>query len=208
MKAWWARLAGRVNAMTLRERFLLFVCGVAILGAVTYLMFIAPLAHLQEQRAKQFEMRSAGVDRQLGRIQVEILQRRRAHAAEIGSEVARLQREIDAVDREVAQLSESASAAVAVPAMLRRVLRRSDKVALLRVTSAGAETAGAAPAPGAPGSGSGLDITLAGGYLDLMEYLATLEGALPLARWSALRFSAETAPPQVSVRVATPHAGP
>lgn len=204
MKAWWTRVAGRVNAMSLRERFLLFLCGVAILGAVTYLLFIAPLARLQEQRAKQFEMRSAGVEQQLGRIQVEILQRRRSRAAEIGSDIAGLQVEIDAVEREIAELSQSASAAVAVPAMLRRVLRRTDKVALLRVSSADA----AAPAAGALGSGSGLDITLAGGYLDLMEYLATLEGALPLARWSALRFSGETVPPQVAVRVATPRAGP
>jgi MSHA biogenesis protein MshJ len=206
MKAWWTRLAGRVNAMSLRERFLLFVCGVAILGAVTYLLFIAPLERLQEQRAKQFEMRSAGVEQQLGRIQVEILQRRRSRATEIGSDIARLQVEIDALEREIAELSQSASAAVAVPAMLRRVLRRTDKVALLRVSSA--DAAGVAPAAGALGSGSGLDITLAGGYLDLMEYLATLERALPLARWSALRFSAETVPAQVAVRVATPRAGP
>jgi MSHA biogenesis protein MshJ len=206
MKAWWTRVAGRVNAMSLRERFLLFLGGVAILGAVTYLLFIAPLARLQEQRAKQFEMRSAGVEQQLGRIQVEILQRRRSRAVEIGSDIAGLQVEIDAVEREIAELSQSASAAVAVPAMLRRVLRRTDKVALLRVSSA--DAAAAAPAAGALGSGSGLDITLAGGYLDLMEYLATLEGALPLARWSALRFSAETVPPQVAVRVATPRAGP
>lgn len=207
MKAWWARVAGRVNAMTLRERFLLFFGCVAILGAITYVLFIAPLARLQQQRAKQFEMRSAGVEQQLGRIQLEILERRRSRAAEISGDMAKLQGEIDAVEREIAALSESASAAVAVPAMLRRVLRRTDKVALLRVTSAGADATGAAPAGAAITPGSGLDITLAGGYLDLMEYLATLEGALPLARWSALRFSAETVPAQVAVRVATPRVG-
>lgn len=208
MKAWWARLSGRVNAMTLRERFLLFLCGVAILGAVTYLLFIAPLARLQQQRAKQFEMRSAGVEQQLGRIQLEIFERRRARAAEIAADMARLQGEIDAVEHEIAQLSESASAAVAVPAILKRVLRRTDKVALLRVTSAGADASGAAAAGGTRAPGSGLDITLAGGYLDLMEYLGTLEAALPLARWSALRFSAETTPPQAAVRVASPRVGP
>jgi hypothetical protein len=58
------------------------------------------------------------------------------------------------------------------------------------------------------GPGGGLDITLAGGYLDLMEYLATLEAALPLARWSALRVSAETAPAQAAVRIVTPRSAP
>lgn len=206
MKAWWMRIATRVNAMTLRERFLIFLCAVALLGAITYLAFIAPLARLQEQRAKQFEMRSADMEEQMGRMQVGILERRRARAAEIDGDMAKLQGEIDGLEREIAQLHESASQAAAQPAMLRRVLRRTDKVALLRVSSAGADAAAAAGAALAPGSG--LDITLAGGYLDLMDYLATLEAALPLARWSALRFTAETNPPQAAVRVANPRVGP
>jgi hypothetical protein len=37
-----------------------------------------------------------------------------------------------------------------------------------------------------------------------MEYLAALEAALPQARWSALRLTAETVPPQLSVRIAAP----
>ncbi len=208
MKAWWTRIAARVNAMTLRERFLIFVGAVALLGAVTYLLFIAPLARLQQQSAAQFEMRSAGVELQLGRMKVDILERRRARAADIEADITRVQGELDAVEREIAESQESARAGAALPAMLRRVLRRTDKVTLLRVTSAGADAAAAAPAGAALASGSGLDITLAGSYLDLMEYLGTLEAALPLARWSALRFSAETTPPQAALRVAAPRVAP
>ena len=207
MSAWWARLAARVNALSLRERFLLFVVLVSLLGAATNLFFIAPLVSLQKARVAQIDRGSAASEEQLGRLQLDILARRQAVGAELAAKATSVQAEIDAVDREIAQLSQAGSEAAALPAMLKRVLRRSDKVALLRVSPA----ADAAAAPGtamASPQASGLDITLAGGYLDLMEYLASLEAALPLARWSALRVSAETAPPQAAVRIVTPRTAP
>ncbi len=207
MKAWWTRVAARVNALSLRERFMLFVVLVSLLGAATNLFFIAPLLSLQKARIAQIDRGSAATEEQLGRLQLDILARRRALAAELGSQSSAVQAEIDAVDREITELAHAASEAVALPAMLKRVLRRSDKVALLRVSPA-ADAAAAAGNTMAAGQVSGLDITLAGGYLDLMEYLASLEAALPLARWSALRVSAETAPPQAAVRIVTPRSAP
>ena len=207
MSAWWTRLSARVNAFSLRERFMLFVVLVSVLGVATNLLVIAPLISLQKARVAQIDLRSAATEEQLGRMQLEIFARRRVLAGELNAQVAALQSEIDGVDREIADLSLAASESVALPAMLKRVLRRSDKVALVRVSPA----ADAAAAPGvamSAGPGSGLDITLAGGYLDLMEYLATLEAALPLARWSALRVSAETAPAQAAVRIVTPRIAP
>lgn len=204
MKAWWTRLASRVDALSRRERFLLFIGIVGVLGAAANLLSIAPLVQLQKVRAAQIDTRSADAEAQIGRMQMDILARRRERAAQLSSEIEKVQGELDAVDREIAQIAQSTADAVALPAMLRRVLRRSDKVALIRVASAtGAAAPGAMATPG-----NGLDITLAGGYLELMEYLATLEAALPLARWSTLRFSAETAPAQVAVRVVAPRASP
>ena len=142
MKAWWTRLATRVNALSLRERFLLFVVLVSLLGAATHLLFIAPLVSLQKQRLAQMDMRSAETEEQLTRAQMDTLARRRVLAAELGNQGAMVQADIDGLEREIAELSQSASEAVALPAMLRRVLRRSDKVALVRVAPA-AEAAAA-----------------------------------------------------------------
>lgn len=207
MSAWWTRLSARVNALSLRERSMLFVVLVSLLGAATNLFFIAPLVSLQKARVAQIDQGSAAAEEQLGRLQQDIVARRRVLATELDIRMAAAQAEIDVVDREVAGLSLAASEAVALPAMLKRVLRRSDKVALVRVSPAG----DAAAAPGnamALAQGGGLDITLAGSYLDLMEYLASLEAALPLARWSSLRVSAETAPAQAAVRIVTPRTAP
>lgn len=207
MKAEWTKLAARVNALSMRERFLLFVVLVSLLGAFTYLLFILPLVSLQKARVAQIDSGSAAAEAQLGRMQMDILARRKAHAGELNTRIANLQAEIEAVEREVSDLTAAASEAVALPAMLKRVLRRSDKVALVRVSPA--VDAAAAPVNSmAAGQGNGLDITLAGSYLDLMEYLASLEAALPLARWSSLRVSAETAPAQAAVRIVTPRTAP
>lgn len=192
----------RVNAMTLRERFLLFAAVMAVLGALTDMLFIRPLTRLQTQRAEQIEKQSAAMDARRNRLELELAERRRARVAELQAELARVQGEIDAVEGEIARLSAGASNSEALRAVLTRVLRRSDKVTLLRVATA--EGAAASAVPGAVSSSVGLDITLGGGYLDLMEHLGAVEAALPHARWSALRFTAETSPPQVTVRMVTP----
>lgn len=203
MKISWSQAAARVDAMSLRERFLLFLAVVAVLAALTQMLFIAPLTRLQAQRAAQIDLRSADTEQQISRMQVEMLARRRDHASELTAQIASVDAELAAIESELAALAESSGEAVALPALLRRVLKRSDKVSLLRVASA--DEGRAAPLPGAlPPGGGGLDVTLAGNYLDLMEYLASLEAALPLARWSAVRVSAETAPTRVTARVAIP----
>ncbi len=206
MKARWERIMSRMNAMTLRERFLLFAVVVVVLGVLTNELFIAPLTRLQGQRAEQIDKSSAAMEVLRSRIEAELAERRRGRVAELGAEIGRVQDELDAVEREIAALSGASSDTAALKAVLTRVLGRTDKVALVRVTTSAPGSA--QPAGAGAASGGGLDITLGGGYLDLMEYLASLEVALPQARWSALRFTAETAPAQVTVRIVTTRGGP
>lgn len=199
------RLWDRVNAMSLRERFLLFAAVMAVLGALTDVLFVRPLTRLQSQRAEQIERQSAAMDERRVRLERDLARSRSARVAELEREIEAVQGEVAALEDEIARLSAGATDIEALRAVLQRVLRPTDKVALLRVTTA---EAAAAPAAGALSPGIGLDITLGGGYLDLMEYLAALEAALPHARWSALRFTAETAPAQATVRIVTPREGP
>jgi MSHA biogenesis protein MshJ len=209
VKAQVARAIVRVDAMTRRERVMIFVCLLAVLGAITYLFFVLPLLNVQKQRAAQIDQSSAEMDMLRDRAQVGMLEARRSHATQLDADIARVQGEIDALERELAGISPGTTGdAAGMPAILRRVLVRTDKVALVRVSFAPPE-AGAAPPPGVAGtSGSGLDITLAGRYLDLMDYLATLEAALPQARWGSLRLTSETVPAQVTVRILMPQGRP
>jgi MSHA biogenesis protein MshJ len=196
--AHWERLVARVNAMKRRERLLLFATIVILLGAVTNQLFIAPLTRLQAQRAREIDTSSKAMEAQRVKLERSLAGSRRARMAELEGQIAAAQSEIEAADRAIASISASATDEAALNAVLTRSLAGTRKVALLRVSTAEAAAAGA------PAAGRGVDITLGGDYLDLMEYLAALEAALPQARWSALRLTAETTPVQVSVRIATP----
>lgn len=208
MNAELKRAFARVDAMTMRERVLLFLCVLAVLGALTYVLSVMPLATAQRQRAAQIDQGSAQMEALRDQAQVGILEGRRSRAAQLNAEIASLQGEIDVLEGEVTALSDSAGKTASLPAMLKRVVKRTDKVALVRVVSSSSE-GGAAQPPGVTGvAGNGLDITLAGRYLDLMEYLAALEAAMPQAHWSSLRLTAETAPVQVVVRMVAPQGGP
>jgi len=198
----------RVDAMTLRERGLLFLCVLVVLGALTWVLAVMPLAAVQKQRAAQIDQVSAQMEALRDQTQVGILEGRRQRAAQLGADIARLQAQIDAIEGAADTAPGKGGEAASAAALLKRVVRRTEKVALVRVASSSAEPGGA-PAAGTAGApGSGLDITLAGRYLDLMEYLATLEAAMPQAHWSALRLTAETTPAQVVVRLAVPQGRP
>lgn len=203
MKALWSQISSRVNALTLRERFLLFACVVTVLGMLTHVFFISPLLEQQKILVAQIDKKSSAMDIQREELNLAMLKRGRDRAAELNAAGSRLQGDIAAIEREIAGFSSAGSDAAAMSAILARVLRSSDKVVLVRVMQVGAEPAGVATPGAANAPRGGLDITLSGSYLDLMEYLATLEKALPQARWGVLRLKAETLPAQVTVRIVT-----
>ncbi len=202
MKAQWARLAARINALSVRERFLLFACVVGALGALTDRLFVSPLIREQKLVVAQLDRKSSDMDILRDKVNAEMLQRRRVRANELDSTLKQLQGEIDAVEREITALSAAGGETVAMSAMLTRVLRRAEKVALVRVVQLGGESI-AVPTSGVAPTRGGLEFTLSGSYLDLMGYLASLEKTLPHARWGALRVRADTAPAQVTVRIVT-----
>ena len=203
MKAIWMRLAKWVNGLTLRERFLVFTALVGLLGALTYAFFIVPLQEQQKILVAQLDSKSSAMDSQRAAVNLEMLKRGRDRVLELNAGILRVQQDIDETEREIAALSTTNTDAAAISTILNRVLRRSDKVTLVRVVQVGVDTGLAPAARGAVGGRGGLDITLSGSYLDLMEYLASLEKALPTARWGALWLRAESSPAQLTLRIVT-----
>ena len=132
-----------------------------------------------------------------------MVKRSRENVKELNAGLLKVQDDISAVEKEIAMLSASGVDSVAVSAMLRRVLRRSEKVGLVRVVQVAPEMTPNASAPVQDTNRTGLDITLSGSYLDLMEYLASLEREMPQARWGAILLKADALPAQLTVRIVT-----
>ncbi len=208
MKRVWQRLAARISALSLRERFLLFASIMVVLGFVTHQLFIAPLNRLQVQRARELERLSASSEAQIERIEQQLARSRRSRKAQLESQIASTQAQIAEVDGEIGAVTRASSDEAALRAVLTRTFARGErgKVMLVRVSTAQPP---AVPSPASPSaSASVIEIVLSGGYLDLMEALSALEKALPQARWSAMRLSAETVTAQVSVRMVASGAAP
>ncbi len=203
MKALWSRLMSRVDALSLRERVLMFAGAIAILALLTDTFFVTPLTQQQKKLSQSIDQQSEDSESRHDQLLADLKKRDRERVVTITSDLSRLQGDIEAVDREIATMGASPVDATALPVLLDRVLKKTDKVAVVKVVSFKAEP----PAtPTSPPMRAALDITLSGGYLDLMDYLVNLEKSLPSVRWSAVRVNAASAPTQVTVRMLLPEA--
>jgi MSHA biogenesis protein MshJ len=200
MKAFWLQQARRINALTLRERAIMFVSLAVAMAAAADALVLSP--KMAEQRAMVAELRKQKTE----------LDGLRTQAA--GSSAApgpdtpegRLQQvraQRAAVDGELQRRSAVDGAATRLPELLERVLQRHAGLSLLSLATAAPpvvrEGEAAAAAQALPLQG--VDLSVSGSYPDLARYLADIETALPGVRWSELRVSSQVQPPVMKLRV-------
>lgn len=202
MKNIFGPMTARIDAMSLRERFLLFICVIGVLGAITDALFISPLLKQQKTLVALLDKKSTQMDIQREETALEMLRRGRDRATELNIDIRKSQQDIDAVEQEINKASATPTGATSISATLKQILRRSERVSLVRVVQTGSEP-GAALIAG-PNARNVLEVTLSGGYADLIEYLSALEKALPQARWSTFWLRAESIPLQLTVRIIMP----
>lgn len=203
MKAQWKLQAQRIDALSLRERVIMFVSIAVALGALADWLVISPAlaergqlaTHIRKQTAELTSLHglfAAGnsqplPDTPLNRLLLAIQQ---------------LRSERTLLDTRLRSLLAGRAEMAHLTDVLDRVLRRHERLTLTRLSTA------PDPPPGAPATGSsaairwqGVDLTLAGRYFDLMQYLADLERTLPGLRWGELRIATKTTPPELTVRL-------
>lgn len=201
MKALWQAQARRIDALSLRERVIMFVSLALALGALADALLLSPA--IAERRALAAQMRQNG--NELGALRSQL-----AAATQTGADTP-LGRQRAAIDRaraELQSLDAQVQARLArrdevtrLPELLGRVLRRHERLTLTRLATVDAPRSAAAD-----GAGSGLrwqavELGVAGNYLDLMQYLDALEHELPGLRWGALQIATQSAPPVLTVRL-------
>jgi MSHA biogenesis protein MshJ len=167
--------AKRIDALTLRERAIMFVSIVIGLVAAFDHFLLSP--RMAEQKAL------AGQIRQLSR-EVDGLRAQLAPGRTEGPG-AKLTRELDDLraqqlhlDQALAQLQGGLAGGAQLPDLLERVLRRHDRLTLMRLA-----TVKAPAAVTTPHQRQAVQIAMRGNYPDLTQYLADTEAALPGLRW-------------------------
>jgi MSHA biogenesis protein MshJ len=191
MKARWKRFASGIDALALRERVFIFLAALMLLTAGADALWISPL-WAEHKAARTALQRQAGETKALR----EQLRTRLGPAAGgaadesslLRDEVARGRHELADAAREIARLSSTADDTARLPDLLDKVLRRDDRLTLIKLATVNDSAPDAAPRKGL--RRQGVDLTLAGRYADLVRDLAALEAAMPGLRWGALQLSA------------------
>lgn len=186
IKHYWQLVAARVDEMSLRQRGMLFATLSLALVAVVHAVLLEPVLTRQKsliERAKRDQSQLAAVR---GQIQSIIAQQQRDPEQ---AALRVLEERVAATERALTAKRQRFAAATRLPGLLKDLLGsdRGVSVESLRVL------------PGAQVEGSamyrhGVELTLTGGYLDLLRYLIELE-KLPLRLlWGSAELTAENYP--------------
>jgi MSHA biogenesis protein MshJ len=172
IKRYWGLIAARIDDMTLRQRGMLFATISLALVLLAHVILIEPLLIRQKsliERSKRDQSQLSAV-----RVQIEgMLKRQEADPEQAG--LRDLEKRTAEAEQALAAKKQGLAAATRLPGLLQDLLGqgRSVKLEVLRVLP-GTQLEG-----GSQFYRHGVEMTLAGSYLDLLQYLTRLE-ALPV----------------------------
>lgn len=206
MKSIWPKLAGRINAMSLRERALIF--GSVLIGAAVMAdqFWLAPAQFRQRQVAAGIKQQST----ELQALRSQLASRSTMPTVEnptqaVRSEINELRSRLEVVNREIAHLSQMGGEVDPLPGVLVHILRRYEGLTLERTVTLDPEMARSGQV-GAEAAAAikrqAMEFTVSGSYAELMRYVQTLEQELPNLRWGTMTLSSgKTASPQLTLQV-------
>lgn len=216
MKQYWQKMVQKVDALSLRERVIVFAAAVVILVA----LFNATLLDPQFEKQKKLAQRVSQTQAQVTAIQSEIQQKltRQAVDPDVGNRtrLQQLKQRSNRLQTELLDMQKGLVSPDKMPQLLDDILKRNGKLNLLSLKTlppsnlntpvaveakdAGKPGAIASPntIPGAPGIDSvykhGVEIVLQGGYLDMLNYMAEIEALPWRIFWGKAKLSVDEYP--------------
>ncbi len=195
MKEQLKRYVERVDNATLRERVLLFGAAALALLYVVNLLLIQPLRDTK-RRLDQEVQQSV---RELGTVRAEI--QRMAHErqadpeAQLRKRAADLRAEVAALDARIQQEQRRFTTPQRMREVLKELLEREKRLRLVDLkTLPVADLAASQGQSGRRVFRHGIELTVAGSYLDLYAYLAALERIPTQLYWGRVEMSVVTYP--------------
>jgi MSHA biogenesis protein MshJ len=198
LKRYWTILATRIDALSLRERAVLFGTALVLCLLLIDVLWLAPV----QARHQQATQRSAAQDAELQRLREEL----KATDGETGpgrrmrEELAQLRERIAAVNQEIAATPRAGADETPLSKVLVHFLRRHEGLVLVRTATLAADLR-PGEAGGAQVQRQGLELTVAGSYGELTRYVQTLERALPALRWGTMRLESKSQPAELTLQV-------
>lgn len=197
----WARLAGRIDALSLRERVFLFLCMAMVLVLALDTLLLEPLMRERREQQGQIARQEQDLQRQRDQIQqLNALSLGDSEPARKRRELTQLQEALQSQSQRLEQMRQGGGALPQLQQLLGNLLQKQERLQLTRLDSAARAAEGAGRLIAPPGlQWQAVDLELRGDYPELMRYLARLEQALPELRWGPMQLQA--ASPEVGHRM-------
>jgi MSHA biogenesis protein MshJ len=208
VKRLWQRYSGQFDALTVRERVMVFGAAATMLIAFAYVFFLDVESAAQRRFASTLAQRQAEM-KALQDQTVQLIDARgqdpdratKQRTAELGAELAKIDAGIAAEERKFTAPGQMRSVVEGLLGRNRAVtLMTMRTLPVTSVADARADAGGAKPAAGvkpAPATSAdrliyrhGIELTVAGAYLDLLAYVRDLEALPTQLYWGALEIDA------------------
>jgi MSHA biogenesis protein MshJ len=191
MKQWWQKWSDRLDAMSLRERAIVFFAAALVVVFIFQSLLGGPTTDRQRQIARQLAQKHADTRALQDEVQKLLGARTQDPDAGRRAQIEALKKQIADVNARLADKQRELVPADRIPGLLEEILRRDRKLELVDLHSipavplfgesdkAGEVAAAAAARAGLQVYRHGVEVTVRGNYFDLMHYLDNLE-KLPL----------------------------
>lgn len=200
MKQHWTRISARIDALTLRERVVIFLMAALVVVTGMNLLVLGP----QEAEQLAITKRMQDEQNEIARVRVQIQQKVAEKTSDPDAQnrvrLLVLEEQARTLNQAVAGLQKGLVSPDKMPGLLESMLRRNTRLRLTsmkklpvaNLAEVPGDTQGVAAATGL--YRHGVELTVQGNYVDMLNYLNELEGLGTQLLWGDLRFAVETHP--------------
>jgi MSHA biogenesis protein MshJ len=202
MKKVWQNLVARLDALSVRERIILFLSAVLCSAALFDVLWLSPAQTAHKQLSLRLEKQSGELQRMRDLVKTTV--KANEVPASIEQELQGVTAQTDQINAQIRDLLPPATGTPLVQA-LTHLLRRHAGLTLIRT---------AVLAPELPGPGNvkstglppglvrqGVAITVAGAYPNLNRFVSGLEVDLPRVRWGVMSLQSEKGQPELTLQL-------
>lgn len=203
MKQYWQKLAGRVDALTLRERVIIFLAAALALVSAMNVLVLAPLDKEQRGIVGRVHDEQAQIARIRAEIQQKVSEQTSDPDAALRARLHMLEQQQADLEQSIAGLQKGLVSPDKMPDLLESILSSNARLRLVSMKKLPATNLAAAPAGDAPQASTpggvglykhGVELTVQGSYLDMLDYLSALERLPSQLLWGDLVFSVDEHP--------------
>jgi MSHA biogenesis protein MshJ len=206
MNRWWSGQAARINALSFRERLFLFLSLLSICLAVTDRVWLTPAQSAYDQSVQKLAKQNLEVTR--SREALKAMGNLVKSAPSLDAEMSALKTRLDQVNQAIKVASLGADDDKSLSQILVHLLRKHEGLTLVKTASLPAGEAGKAASSNAPAADQpanltrqGVELTVAGNFAQLMQYVQTLETALPNVHWGLMKLKSDKQPPELMLQL-------